>query len=150
MIVCIMKLATLFPPLCSAGLALSNSFVLKEGCICPQVADNAHNLTYECTTVGPVTTNWMGSGFNCGISNNNQITLRHSLFIRPGGTDGQCNNGNITALSLRVEDNQCFTSQLRVIYSRALFGTTIICIHDSTDSGVVTIGNSTIGFRTGT
>lgn len=134
----------------NAGLALNSSFVLREGCICPQAVNDTQNFVYECTTIGPISTTWRGSAFNCP-GNGNEILLRHSRFTMQGGDSGQCNNGNIMGRSLGVDDN-CYTSQLSVTYSPALRGTSIMCVHNngaSQDAETV-IGQSPIDIRTGT
>ena len=129
----------------NTGLALNSKFELREGCICPQAVNNTQNFTYECTTIGSISTTWTGAAFNCPGSGN-EIVLRHSQFI--GGTSALCNDGNITGISVGVENNQCYTSQLNVTYSPALLGATIMCVHNTGTSNMV-IGESTIGVRTG-
>jgi hypothetical protein len=124
---------------------MENNFFVKESCLCPE-ATTAHNLTYECTTVGPGTTLWRGTAFNC-LANGHEIALRHTRFTTPGGASDQCNNGNITGHSLRVEGDH-YTSQIHVMFTPDLLGRTIECIHNNLDSYEV-IGNSTITITTG-
>ena len=73
----------------------------------------------------------------------NEILLLHTQFA--GGTRLACNDGNIVASSVGV-DNQCFTSRLNVTYNPALLGATVMCTNGSTSE----IGESTISVRTGT
>lgn len=118
---------------------------MKEVCLCPQTV--ADNMTFECTTFGAGITLWKGTAFNC-ITNSHEIALRHSLFLLPGGASGQCNNGNITGHSLRIEKNY-YTSQLHIMFSPDLVGLSIECIHDNVNSVPQIIGNSTIEIITG-
>ena len=119
-----------------------STFMLKEGCICSQAS--VVNLTYECTTIGPGSTLWKGSAFNCA-ENGNEVTLSHSLFSR--GNTVQCNNGNIMGRSLSVKNNS-YTSQLHVIFNASLLGQSIQCAHFNLYSEEI-IGNSTIAIITG-
>lgn len=127
------------------GLSLS-TFMLKEGCICPEPS-TVVNLTYECTTVGPGSTLWKGSAFNCA-ENGDEVALRHSLFSQPGGTTVQCNNGNIMGQSLRVENN-LYTSRLHVVFNTSLLGRSIQCVHFNLLSEEI-IGSATIATIRGT
>lgn len=112
----------------NAGLALNTNF-MSRNCICPQDVKNTFSLIYECTTVGPISTTWRGTAFDCpGMGN--EILLRHTQFMEPGGTRVSCNNGNIMAMSVRVENNQ-YTSLLNVTYNPALNGTTVMCVHNN-------------------
>ena len=61
----------------------------------------------------------------------------------PGGTSDSCNSGNIVGSSVDVVNNQCYTSRLNVAYNSALYGTTVICVHNNGDSETE-IGRSTI------
>ena len=117
---------------------------MKDGCLCPMAV--VHNLTYECTTVGPGITIWRGTAFNC-TARAHRIALRHSLFITPRGASEECNNGNIIGHSLRVEKGH-YTSRIHVLFSLDLLGHTIDCIHNSNSSNEL-IGNSTILITTG-
>ena len=90
-------------------------------CTCP-----GQQLSYECTTVGPVATVWLGSAFQC---ENNNILLRHSQFTSLQGVSGTCNNGAIAGHSRRVEEN-CFTSQLNITVSSNMNGQTVQCAHN--------------------
>ena len=124
---------------------MESNFLAKESCICPEAM--VHNLTYECTTVGPGTTIWRGTAFNC-TARGHAIALRHSLFSTPQGAHGQCNNGNITGHSLS-KDSGNFTSEIHVLFNPNLLGRTIECIHNNITSYEI-IGNSTIVSTTGT
>ena len=123
---------------------MESSFYAKDSCLCPEAT--IHNLTYECTTVGPGTTLWRGTAFNC-IANGHEIALRHSLFTSPQGAHAQCNNGNITGHSLQFEKGH-YTSQIQVLFSPDLLGHTIECVHYNLISYEL-IGNSTIEISTG-
>ena len=123
---------------------MESNFFAKESCLCPDAP--VHNLTYECTTVGPGSTIWRGTAFNC-IGNGHEIDLRHSLFTTPEGADGQCNNGNIAGHSLQVERGH-YTSRIHVLFSPHLLGHTIECVHYNLISYEL-IGNSTIVITTG-
>jgi hypothetical protein len=124
---------------------MESNFSVKESCLCPGAT--VHNLTYECTTVGPGTTLWRGTAFNCSI-NGHEISLRHTSFKTPDGAFDQCNNGNITGHSLRVEGDH-YTSQIHVLFTPDLLGRTIECIYNNLTSYQL-IGNSTIVIITGT
>ena len=106
----------------SQGIASRNQLILTNDCPCP-----GQNLTFECTIVGGGTTEWQGAEvFDCPDFSN-EILLRHNNF---GSTVmGECNAGAIVGRSLRVEDN-CYTSQLSVVYSESLNGRNVICAHD--------------------
>lgn len=132
------------------GLTLNSNFMQKgEGCICSH-SEVLYNLTYECTTVGGGTTLWRGTAFNCA-ANGNEVALRHSLFRSPEGATAQCNNGNITGHSLRLDQGNCYTSKLHVVYSPDLSGCTVECAHDNVHSvQAQVIGNAIIAIKTGT
>jgi hypothetical protein len=124
---------------------MESSFSVEENCLCREAT--VHNLTYECTTVGPGTTLWRGTAFNCSAFGN-EIALRHTRFTTPDGAYNQsCNNGNITGHSLRVEGEH-YTSQIHVMFTPDLLGRTIECIYDNLTSYEL-IGNSTIAITTG-
>ena len=81
-------------------------------------------MTYECTVCGGGATVWTGSLFNC---TSDKITLRHSQFET---ASGDCNYGEITASSVRLDTvncSQCFVSQLRFLASNAENNKTILC-----------------------
>ena len=117
---------------------------MKESCLCPETA--VHNLTFECTTVGPGITVWRGTAFNCAAQGH-EIALRHSLFRNPEGASGQCNSGNITGHSLGEEHGH-FISQIHVLFSPDLLGRTIECIHNNINSYEL-IGNTSIAITSG-
>lgn len=91
-------------------------------CACP-----GDVLTYTCTIEGGRSTVWSGSAFDCA---GNEIVLHHNRFAGEGVTD-ECNNGTITAHSVRVEDNSHYTSQLNVTVSSGLHNKTVICSRDT-------------------
>ena len=121
---------------------MESNFLAKEGCLCPEAT--VHNLTYECTTVGHGTTLWRGTAFSCA-ARGDEISLRHDLFTR--GASGECNNGNITGHSIRMEGDH-YTSQIQVLFSPDLLGHTIECVHYNLSSYEL-IGSSTIVITTG-
>ena len=87
-------------------------------------------------------TEWTGTAFNCP-PDGNEILLRHSQFSEPGGTVKECNNGDITARSMPVVEDNCYTSELSVRASSALNGRTICC------DGMQIIGNATMTIISG-
>ena len=93
-------------------------------CVCP-----GDTLIYECTVAELGSTIWTGTAFECS-SSNNEIILLHSRFTSVYGDYGSCNNGDIVARSLSVEDNN-YTSQLNVTVTPETAGMTIECIGDS-------------------
>ena len=97
---------------------------ITSGCACP-----GDSMTFECNNIGIGTTVFRGSAFDCE-SSGNTISLLHSRFHSPNGTNGTCNNGAIVGQSLNVEGN-CYTSQLHVTISLDLLGKTIECVHDN-------------------
>ena len=84
-------------------------------------------------TLGGATV-WRGTAFDCSSY---EITLLHSRFA--DGTFGVCNDGDIVARSLSVENNN-YTSQLNVNVTSKIAGKTIECVNDDT--------NATIQFST--
>ena len=119
-----------------------------------QVPDNAtcacpgEVLTYSCSVIGAGNTVWNGTAFNCGSSGTqNEISLRHTQFDRPGGATGSCNNDAIKAQSIGVVNN-CYTSNLTVRISTTLNNTSIQCTHDSSE-GQLSIGSSVVLVMTG-
>ena len=79
--------------------------------------------------MGVGTTVWQGSAFDCRNSHN-EMSLLHSRFNLPGGTNGTCNDGAIVGQSLRVKNN-FYTSQLKVKFSPRLIGKTVECHYDN-------------------
>ena len=92
---------------------------------------------YNCTVIGGGATLWSGTAFDCA-TNENDIILRHNEFN--SSTSGECNQGDITAQSVRVQDNR-FISQLNVTVSNELNNKTVKC---STTNSMVTVGESRI------
>ena len=87
------------------------------GCVCP-----GDTLTYECTATGQDgLTIWTGTAFECSFSN--ELVLLHSRFT---SASGLCNNGDIVARGVSVEDNN-YTSQLNVTVTSETAGKTIEC-----------------------
>lgn len=99
-------------------------------------------LLYECTVVGPGTTIWEGSAFECA---GGSILLIHSKFS--SGTTDECNGGAIVGRSLNVVNN-CYISQLRVTTDVTMDGETVLCLHNNRSSDIM-IGTSTINMITG-
>ena len=99
-------------------------------------------LLYECTVVGPGTTIWEGSAFQCA---GGSILLSHSQFL--SGITDVCNNGDIVGRSLSV-DNNCYTSQLSITTDVTMDGETILCVHNNRSKDI-TIGASTIDIIVG-
>lgn len=88
---------------------------------------------------------WRGSAF----SDNCEITLLHHRF--ENGTFGECNNGDITGKSIKVEDNNTssddslYISQLMVLVRQEMIEKDIHCIIDN-GSVHMSIGNSNLIF----
>ena len=112
-----------------------NSFstLHQNDCLCP-----GNIVTFECTIVGFGSTVWRGGAFDCPLG---QISLRHSQFAS-GSAVGECNNGAIIGRSVRVQNNDCFVSQLNVTLLSSLNGRTVECAHD--DTTAITVIGSTI------
>ena len=87
-------------------------------------------VTYECTVIGGQggTTVWTGSAFHCP-SSDHMIQLVHGHFASEKGSVRYCNDGDIVARGLRVENNS-YTSQLNVTLTSDLAGESIECFHD--------------------
>ena len=119
----------------------STSFMLINACVCRRTG---YNLTFQCTTTGPGNTLWRGSAVDC-TNQNQEISLQHSLFSRPGGVDQNC--GNFTGHSLSMEHNH-YTSEVSVPFSLDLIGKSIQCIYDN-KYDLVVIGNCTISATAG-
>ena len=101
-------------------------------------------LTFTCTAVGPGSTLWEGSAFECN-ENGDGILLRHERFAT--GVSGTCNNGAIVGRSLEVVDD-CYTSQLNVTVSSDLNNKTLVCTN-SGNAGVNTIGSTALSIMQG-
>lgn len=98
-------------------------------------------MTYTCNIVGGGTTIWNGSAFDCQ-SKSNQILLRHSQFGSQGNAFGTCNDGAIVGQDIGVENN-CYTSQLKVMVHSEVIGREIACYHDNNNREVL-VDNTTI------
>ena len=96
------------------------ALVAKDSCTC-----EGYNQTYECTISGGAATVWKGSAFDCP-ERGNEITLFHNN----NSTVGVCNDGEITARIIRVE-NDTYTTQLTVNISSELVGQNITCANDT-------------------
>lgn len=101
--------------------------------------------SFECTTVGPGSTIWNGTAFDCPMSSN-EISLRHTQFHNRM-TKADCNNGNISVASVRVE-NDCYTSQLNVTISSRIDNNTIVCSHEN-NGNITNVGTKTLTLTTG-
>ena len=124
--------------MCIAGVAFRKGLMLTNDCPCP-----GNNLTYECTTVGEGSTVWQGGIFDCP-DRSNEITLRHINFAST--VTGECNAGAVVGESLRAVDN-CYTSQLSILYTEEYVGKTVACAYDN---GITTtvVGTSPITHNT--
>ena len=121
---------------------VNSDLVITSDCICPD-----SNAIYECTVTGRNEgfTVWQGTALNCS---SNEITLLHRLFTSAEGTAvGICNQGSIVGRRFRVENWSFYTSQLSVTVSSKVIGKSISCLHDDTDTTLVS--NLTINITTG-
>ena len=75
-----------------------------------------------------------------------EVTLFHSQFGAPDGTRGVCNNGAVVGYNIGVENN-CYTSQLDILVSPGLNGSTVECIIDDVTTNTV-IDTSTLFITT--
>ena len=114
----------------------------NSGSVCP-----GDVLTYICTARGPGNTLWKGSAFHCS-STQNEIILQHSRYDSPGGTTRYCNDRAIVGQSIRVENNDCYISQLNVTISSDMNNKTIECAHTNT-TGLNTISVHTLSILSG-
>ena len=89
---------------------------------------------------------WRGTAFDCSNSAD-QILLRHSQY-GSGGTRGDCTGGTLAARSLRVENGNCYVSELEATVSTALNGQSIRCEHNS-NTGTRLIGESILNIISG-
>ena len=121
--------------------AASNEFTVPQtvGDVCP-----GDVLMYNCTINGAGSTIWSGSAFDCEMRND-EIILRHSQF--ESGSSGNCNDGAVTAQSLGVVDNTCFSSQLSVTVNLEMNNKTVQCAHSTTI--ITPIGVGIISVATG-
>ncbi len=106
-------------------------------CACP-----GEVLSYTCTAVGPGSTVYTGSAFNCP-SSQDQIVFRHSEF-QPG-TIKTCTDGRIVGQPL-VAHNGAYTSQLNVSVDAELNNREVEC---RTTSRSTPIGTSNINVVSG-
>ena len=79
-------------------------------------------LTFTCTVVrsGSSATVWSGSAFNC-LPAVNEIILRHN-----DNSNKTCGD-DIAAYRIEPDNNNCFTSQLRVTVNSGMNNKTITC-----------------------
>ena len=103
------------------GSGLQNRVILTNDCPCP-----GHNITFECTVIGGVTTVWKGDIFDCP-DHSNEITLRHFKFH--SSVTGQCNAGAVIGQGLRIDGN-LYTSELSILYSESFAGRNLTCNND--------------------
>ena len=122
-----------------SNFTASNKFTPLAGDACP-----GDVLTYTCTIIGGGSTIWSGSAFDCS-SKSNEIILRHSQFA--SGMDGNCNGGAITARSLGVVDDTCYSSQLNLTFNLDLNNKTVQCAYSS--ETIESIGVATLSIATG-
>ena len=130
---CCLNYSTLLP----LGESLSTDDGTSKLALCP-----GDILIYNCTLMGTPggVTVWQGEAFDC---QNSEISLLHGLFTSQDGATGECNDGDIVARSLGVEDNH-YTSQLRVTVSTAITGKTITCVYDTSSGNSLPQFNITI------
>lgn len=88
-------------------------------------------VIFECTVTGSggTITVWKGTAFHHDC---NEIALLHSRFVET--VSGQCNNGAITAQSLRIVNNSYskdYVSQLKVIVTPEMIEKSIECFNDN-------------------
>ena len=107
---------------------LMQEYTVANQCVCP-----GDQLIYGCTVQGSVNgaTIWTGTAFS-GCPQN-AILLSHSYFAPTGGSTGTCNNGQIVAESISVQENN-YNSQLNVTVTLDTAGKTIICAYDALTS----------------
>ena len=110
-------------------------------CACP-----GDVLTYMCTVNGIGNTLWKGTAFDCSDTSD-EIVLRHSQFSS-GGTHGDCTGGALAARSLRVENGNCYVSELEATVSTTFNGQSILCEHNS-HTGMRLIGESVLNIISG-
>ena len=106
-------------------------------CACPNDV-----LTFTCTAVSTGATIWGGSAFQCPTR---EIILRHNAFGGQTPTSGDCNG--IIGESVRVQDNNCYISQLRVPINAGLDNKTVHCIYNS--DTMTLIGEAQVSVVTG-
>ena len=75
-----------------------------------------------------------------------EVTLFHPEFGVPGATRGVCNNGTVVGYNIGVE-NDCYISQLDILVSSGLNGSTVECIIDDVTTNTV-IDTSTLFITT--
>ena len=98
-------------------------------------------VIYECTVSGGLSIVWRGGAFHCtsGV-NENEITLLNNRQSSSKNVSQVCNNGDIYARSIKVENTSYginHTSQLNVTLTSVLVNSTIECIHDDGTNGDV-------------
>lgn len=119
---------------------MTDELVSKSSCTCP-----GSIVIYECTLMGSSDgfTVWQGTALNC---TGNEITLVHSRFTSGEGAFGECNNGAISAQSIRVKNGH-YISQVSVRINSEVLGRDIRCLSD--DTTTTEIGYSMIIATTG-
>ena len=103
-------------------------------------------MTFECSVNGIVegSTVWSGNALRqCTVPV--PIFLRHREFRSTLGTSGVCNNGDIVIHSLRA-DSSCYTSQMNILFSANLNGSTVACAYDN---GTATVGVGSMSIMAG-
>ena len=114
-----------------------NTLVAISNCTC-----DGYDQVYECRITGSGATVWNGTAFNCPATGN-EILFLHSS----SDTDKTCNDGAIRGHIIRDENNT-YVSQLTVLISAEMIGTTISCFHDSRGTQSL-IGSSLLTLTTG-
>ena len=114
-------------------------------CTCP-----GHELVFECTFQGGITTTWQGTIFDA--CTDNHIDLRHSQF-NSNGTQNRSINCSDTGMIFSQpisSPNHEYHSQLSLTYSQQLNNKTVDCVNNDTEGNMklsenhvlLTTGNS--------
>jgi hypothetical protein len=106
-------------------------------CLCPEGI-----LVFTCSVNDGVATVWKGSIFNCP-GNQNDVTLRHSVFDDGITEPKTCNDGNIVAYDIDATNN-IYSSQLNITVSPEMHNGTVECIQYTFNSTYITVGAYTL------
>ena len=102
-------------------------------------------MIYQCTITGGAFTVWGGTAFQNQCAGE-AITLRNSDFGSISSpAAGVCNNRRITGRGISQENN-CYTSQLNVTFSKDFVGRTVTCGID--DGSLTIVGSTTLATST--
>ena len=106
---------------------MKSNLEIKTSCTCP-----GHEVVFECNATGGAATIWQGSALE--ECDEGRILLRHSEFTNEDGyvISNTCgSSGQITARTVSVSMS-LFVSQLTIIATQQLNGTTVECTDDNT------------------